>query len=175
MDSQSTEITYEAALFDDFYRIYAKKDEPLTHKEEELLWRLVQLCTFRPYDCTIKPSVVRKALKEAKKTGKKIRIVPDAEFWKNGKSHGQCDGWSYHLVLYTPANTVNGIHFRKNHRTDKIWWVEHQNEIGLWEFSFDKLKIFNMYRDYPHELSPEEKELFDKENPYWKEYFKDRQ
>lgn len=41
-------------------------------------------------------------------------------------------------------------------------------------FSFDKVKIFNLFEDYPHNLTPEEKEIFDKENPYWKEFFKER-
>jgi len=36
------------------------------------------------------------------------------------------------------------------------------------------LKIFNLFADYPYNLTPEEKEIFDKENPYWKEFFKER-
>lgn len=61
----------------------------------------------------------------------------------------------------------------KNKKTDLIWWREN-NKLGLWEFSFDKYKVFNMFRDYSHELSGEEKEIFDRENPYWKNFFKDR-
>ena len=61
----------------------------------------------------------------------------------------------------------------KNKKNDMIWWREN-NELGLWEFSFDKYKVFNMFRDYPHGLSGEEKEIFDRENPYWKIFFKDR-
>ena len=41
-------------------------------------------------------------------------------------------------------------------------------------FSFDKVKIFNLFEDYPHNLTSEEKEIFDKENSYWKEFFKER-
>ena len=33
----------------------------------------------------------------------------------------------------------------------------------------------NMFRDYPWALSREEKEIFDRENPFWAEFFKDRQ
>lgn len=62
----------------------------------------------------------------------------------------------------------------KNKETDLIWWKE-TDKIGVWEFSFDKNKVFNMFRDYPHELSAEEKEIFDKENPYWKDFFKERE
>ena len=32
-----------------------------------------------------------------------------------------------------------------------------------------------MFADYPHKLTPEQKETFDKENPYWADFFKDRQ
>lgn len=62
----------------------------------------------------------------------------------------------------------------KNKEADLIWWKE-TDKIGVWEFSFDKNKVFNMFRDYPHELSAEEKEIFDKENPYWKDFFKERE
>lgn len=31
-----------------------------------------------------------------------------------------------------------------------------------------------MFQDYPHELTPEQKAIFDKENPYWADYFKER-
>jgi hypothetical protein len=63
--------------------------------------------------------------------------------------------------------------FYKEKPTDKIWWVE-TNAIAVWEFSFDKKKIYNMFRDYPWKLSKEEKEIFDRENPYWANFFKDR-
>ena len=64
--------------------------------------------------------------------------------------------------------------FYKNNPNDKIWWVE-TDQVGLWEFSFDRQRIFNMFSDYPDKLTPEEKRIFDKENPYWAEFFKDRQ
>ena len=41
-------------------------------------------------------------------------------------------------------------------------------------FSFDKIKIFNLFEDYPYNSTSEEKEIFDMENPYWKEFFKER-
>ena len=64
--------------------------------------------------------------------------------------------------------------FYKNNPDDKIWWVDVEDEIGLWLFSFDKKKIFNMFEDYPQKLTAEEKQIFDTENPYWAEFFKDR-
>ena len=64
--------------------------------------------------------------------------------------------------------------FYKENDTDTIWWVENPERIGEWLFSFDKEKIFNMFADYPWNLSPKEKSVFDKENPYWADFFKDR-
>ena len=65
--------------------------------------------------------------------------------------------------------------FYKQNESDLIWWVDDIDHIGHFLFSFDQNKIYNMFADYPHNLSKEEKEIFDNENPYWKDYFKDRQ
>ena len=65
--------------------------------------------------------------------------------------------------------------FYKENPSDRIWWVEDPDVLGVWEFSFDKINVFNMFEDYPWKLTAEQKELFDKENPYWKDFFKDRQ
>lgn len=62
----------------------------------------------------------------------------------------------------------------KNDITDKIWWKDTSENVGLWIFSFDKETEYNMFSDYPHKLTPEEKMIFDKENPEWAEFFKDR-
>lgn len=62
----------------------------------------------------------------------------------------------------------------KNNPTDRIWWKD-VNKVGIRIFSFDRKTEFNMFRDYPYKLNKEQKELFDEENPYWKEFFKDRQ
>ena len=62
----------------------------------------------------------------------------------------------------------------KNNPDDKIQWVDN-DRIGVWEFTFDGGKtIFNMFMDYPYKLTPEQKAIFDKENPYWADYFKAR-
>lgn len=65
-------------------------------------------------------------------------------------------------------------YFKKKNESDIIWWVHNPEEFGKHEFSFDKIKIYNLFRDYPHELSDEEIEIFDRENPYWADYFKNR-
>ena len=65
--------------------------------------------------------------------------------------------------------------FFKNKRSDKIWWLDTSDKVGEWVFTFDKKTMFNLFADYPYKLTPEEKTIFDKENPYWAEFFADRQ
>ena len=60
------------------------------------------------------------------------------------------------------------ISFFHKHEGDKIWWVTDYRRRGKLEISFDKKKIYNLWQDYD-KLTKEEKELFDKENPYWAE------
>lgn len=62
----------------------------------------------------------------------------------------------------------------KNNTDDKIWWKD-TDSVGEWLFSFDKKQVFNMFADYPHNLSQEQKKIFDEENPEWVDFFKDRQ
>lgn len=64
--------------------------------------------------------------------------------------------------------------FYKENKNDRIWWVDNFDTFGEYLFSFDKIKIYNLFADYPHNLTKEEKEMFDRENPYWAEFFKDR-
>ncbi|SFE95722.1 DUF7675 family protein [Peptostreptococcus sp. D1] len=67
--------------------------------------------------------------------------------------------------------------FSKFHKEDekaKVWWVEKLDTVGEFLFSFDRKKIYNLFADYPHNLTEEEVKVFDKENPYWVEFFKDR-
>ena len=69
---------------------------------------------------------------------------------------------------------VSNNRFYKNHPSDQIWWIDNPDKIGEWLFSFDKKNIFNMFADYPHNLTSEQKEIFDEENPFWADFFKDR-
>lgn len=62
--------------------------------------------------------------------------------------------------------------FYKNKETDTIWWVESLDTVGEFLFSFDKKKIFNLFADYPQNLTKEQKQVFDKENPNWRDFFK---
>lgn len=62
----------------------------------------------------------------------------------------------------------------KNNPNDKITWIEQKDSIGEWLFTFDGVKVYNMFEDYPEKLTEEERKIFDKENPYWANFFKDR-
>ena len=79
--------------------------------------------------------------------------------------------------------------FYKENKSKKIWKVAHYKlndeekrvadgnfdiVTGELLFSFDKKKIYNLWTDYPQKFTQEEKELFDKENSYWADFFKDR-
>lgn len=67
-----------------------------------------------------------------------------------------------------------GLILYKENETDIIAWVDNTDVIGERLFTFDGIKIYNLFADYPHNLSKEEKAIFDKENPYWCDFFKDR-
>lgn len=56
----------------------------------------------------------------------------------------------------------------------QIWWLEVLNEKGLWLFSFDKEKIYNLFEDYPDRMSEEEVAIFDREQPFWADFFRSR-
>ena len=71
------------------------------------------------------------------------------------------------------SNNFTFVHEKEN---DVIWWVEAPIENdGEFLFSFDKQTVFNLFADYPWKLTPEQKRIFDRENPYWANFFKDRQ
>ena len=64
--------------------------------------------------------------------------------------------------------------FYKNNETDVIYWVDNPETKGEFLFSFDQEQVFNLFEDYPWKLTKEQKRIFDKENPYWADFFKDR-
>lgn len=55
--------------------------------------------------------------------------------------------------------------FVKHNETDKIWWARDNEKFGPLYFSFDKKKVYNLYTDYPDKLTPEERRIFEEENP----------
>ena len=65
--------------------------------------------------------------------------------------------------------------FYKENPNDPIWWVDTSDRVGIFLFSFDKKQVFNLFADYPYKLTPEQKAIFDRENPFWRDFFIDRQ
>lgn len=64
----------------------------------------------------------------------------------------------------------------KENPSDKVWWLDNRGEaVGEFIFSFDKKRQYNLFADYPHNLTAEEKAIFDAENPYWVGFFEERQ
>ena len=64
--------------------------------------------------------------------------------------------------------------YYKENETDIVWWLDNYDVIGEHVFSFDKKKRFNLFADYPHKLSAREWMIFNSENPFWEEFFSDR-
>lgn len=60
--------------------------------------------------------------------------------------------------------------FYKNNDKDTIWWTRSSEKLSLL-FTFDKKKLYDPFNDYPHNLTKEEIEIFDKENPEIAEYY----
>lgn len=72
-------------------------------------------------------------------------------------------------------NNIKDYYYYKQNDTDLIWWIRNTEQKGEMLFTFDKKRIFNLFRDYPQNLSKEQKEIFDKENPYWRNFFKSKE
>ena len=52
----------------------------------------------------------------------------------------------------------------KNNPSDKVWW-KNVDSIGEFIFSFDCIHEFNFFRDYPQQLTAEQRRIFAEENP----------
>ena len=62
-------------------------------------------------------------------------------------------------------------YFYKERESDRVYWVDMKDKIGLLQVSFDKKNILNLWTDYPSKFTKEQKEIFDKEQPFWAGYF----
>lgn len=62
--------------------------------------------------------------------------------------------------------------WEKKEPDSKIWWLYGENDELV--FSFDRTHKLYLFRDYPYKLTDEQKAIFDKENPQWANFFKDR-
>ena len=77
-------------------------------------------------------------------------------------------------VLISESNLEGYSDFYKNNEESKIWWIDKIDFRGELLFSFDQQKIYNLFLDYPHNMTEEEVRIFDSENPFWRDFFSDR-
>ena len=77
--------------------------------------------------------------------------------------------------LITSESNLEGYSdFYKDSEESKVWWIDKIGVIGEFLFSFDKKKIYNLFLDYPHNMTEEEVRIFDSENSFWRHFFSDR-
>lgn len=74
-------------------------------------------------------------------------------------------------VLISGSNLEGYSDFYKNTEESKIWWIDKIDVRGELLFSFDQQKIYNLFLDYPHNMTEEEVRIFDRENPFWRDFF----
>lgn len=72
--------------------------------------------------------------------------------------------------VYSPSNIEGMTDFYKESEECLVWWIESIDQVGEHLFSFDRKKIYNLFMDYPQNLTAEEKEIFDRENPFWRDF-----
>ena len=56
----------------------------------------------------------------------------------------------------------------------RVFWIDRIDSIGEFMFSFDKQKIYHLFRDYPNALTPEEKAIFHSECPFGMSFLRGR-
>ena len=77
-------------------------------------------------------------------------------------------------LIFSESNLEGYTDFYKDSEDSKVWWIDKIGVIGEFLFSFDKKKIYNLFLDYPHNMTEEEVEIFDSENLFWRDFFSDR-
>lgn len=79
------------------------------------------------------------------------------------------------MIELTEEDYKQEYRLYKHEETDKIWWVDNVDYMGEYMFTFDKKTVYHLFGDYPDNLTKEQREMFDKENPYWVEFFEGKQ
>ena len=60
--------------------------------------------------------------------------------------------------------------FDRNSKKSRVWWTSIIGQYGTMYFSFDKKTIFPLWGGLS-ELTPEQKEIFRQDEPFWWEFF----
>ena len=93
----------------------------------------------------------------------------ESEFWEMLKITADDTGDKEDTTVWDKENTWNGYPLYKESEESQVWWVDNFS-IGEIVFTLDKKKFYHLYRDYS-KMSKEEKEIFDKSEPFWAEFF----
>ena len=73
--------------------------------------------------------------------------------------------------IFSESNLEGYSDFYKDSEESKVWCIDKIGVIGEILFSFDQKKIYNLFLDYPHNMTEEEVKIFDSENPFWTDFF----
>lgn len=74
-----------------------------------------------------------------------------------------------HAVCDIPG--YEDFYKEKDKKNNKIWWTSKIDTFGELNISFDLKKIYNLFVDYPYNMTKKEIEIFKEEEPYWAKFF----
>ena len=74
-----------------------------------------------------------------------------------------------HAVCDIPG--YEDFYKEKDKKNNKIWWTSKIDTLGELNISFNRKKIYNLFEDYPYNMTKEEVEIFKEEEPYWAKFF----
>lgn len=77
-------------------------------------------------------------------------------------------------LIFSESNLEGYSDFYKDSVESKVWWIDKIDVRGEILFSFDQKKMYNLFLDYPYNMTEEEVRIFDSENPFWRDFFSDR-
>ena len=65
--------------------------------------------------------------------------------------------------------------WQKKNEGDTVEWASNTGRVGVFLFRVGPGgKVYNLFEDYPQKLTADELATFNRENPFWVEFFADR-
>lgn len=77
-------------------------------------------------------------------------------------------------MFYLTNENSNEYDISQISKKSKIWSLDHKDTLGELLITFDKVKVYNLWCDFPNQFSQEEIKILKKEMPYWYDFFKER-
>ncbi len=107
----------------------------------------------------VRISVLKRSQRKDSNIGNEVRLIMSKEcFFTMPK------GYEFHWPDGLDLTDVAVGDPMKYDKADKIWWMD-VDLRGPLLFTFDLKNVFNFWSDYPNKLTPEQKKIFDQENP----------